>query len=132
MNKQLKKQQPGPLRYLWLFAGHVSVVLGVIGIFLPLLPTTPFLLLAAFLYSKGSETFESWLLDHPRLGPPIREWRSHRVVRPAAKILATVFISSSLLWVWLSGYIPMAGKYAMTCVVIPLLAFLLTRKSSPD
>lgn len=132
MNDQAKKRPTLLLRYIWLIGGHTALILAVFGIFLPILPTTPFLLLAAFCYSNGSKKFENWLLNHERLGPPIRDWRDQRVVRPPAKILATVFISASLLWVWLSGHIPLSGKYSMTCVVVPVLVFLLSRKSSPD
>ena len=53
---------------LWL-AGAMALALGVIGIFLPVLPTTPFVLLAAYCFSRGSERWERWLLEHPQLGP---------------------------------------------------------------
>ena len=55
-------------RVAWSTAGAVSLALGVLGIFLPLLPHTPFVLLAAFCFSRGSERVEAWLLAHPRFG----------------------------------------------------------------
>jgi uncharacterized membrane protein YbaN (DUF454 family) len=120
------------LRYLFLGFGHLFLVIGVIGVFVPILPTTPFLLLTAWCYSRGSETFEQWLLNHKHLGPPVVAWRTHGVVRPGAKILAGVVITSSLLWVWINEQIPLVGKIAMTATVIPVLVFILTRKNSPS
>ena len=86
MNQEPPDKPHIVLRYVFLACGHVFLAVGVIGVFVPLLPTTPFLLLAAWCYSKGSEAFESWLINHKYLGPPVVAWRLHRVVRPGAKI----------------------------------------------
>lgn len=61
-------------RYALLAVGWLSVALGVIGIFLPVLPTTPFLLLAAACFVRSSRHFYDWLVDHPRLGPWFRDY----------------------------------------------------------
>ena len=93
---------PAWLRPLWLAAGAASLGTGIVGIFLPLLPTTPFVLLAAFCFARGSERWERWLLDHPRFGPMVRNWRRDRVVPLRAKQLATVMMSISCTFAWLS------------------------------
>lgn len=76
-------------KYLWMGLGWISVGLGVVGIFLPLVPTTPFLLLAAFAFSKGSERLHDWLLTHPKLGPPIHNWQQHGAVSRKIKVVAS-------------------------------------------
>jgi len=87
-------------RRLWLLAGGVSLVVGIIGIALPLLPTTPFVLLAAFCFSRGSERWEAWLLAHPRYGTMVRHWRQNRAVPLRAKQLASVMMAASSLGSW--------------------------------
>lgn len=82
---------------LWYLAGgHLSVALAVLGIFLPLLPTTPFLLLAAACYARGSVRFYNWLLNNRTFGPIIVNWRVHRSVALRHKITAIVVIVLSI------------------------------------
>ncbi|GAA0859270.1 YbaN family protein [Aliiglaciecola litoralis] len=76
-------------RTLYLSLGWLFVVLGVVGIALPLLPTTPFLLLAAFCFSKSSVYLHNQLLSNPYLGPIILDWEKHGVIRLKTKCIAT-------------------------------------------
>lgn len=80
-------------RFLWLFGGGVALVLGGIGMFVPLLPTVPFLLLAAFCFARSSERLHLWLLAHPRFGEPIRDWQERGAIGRRAKWLATASIA---------------------------------------
>ena len=82
------------IRAFWVTCGAVSLVLGFIGIFLPLLPTTPFVLLAAACFARGSERFHDWLVSHPRFGPLVRDWQAHRSIPLRAKCLAL-----SMMWI---------------------------------
>jgi uncharacterized membrane protein YbaN (DUF454 family) len=88
------RREPGRLlKPLWLAAGWLSLAAGFVGIFLPLLPTVPFVLLAAFCFSRGSARCERWLLRHPRFGPWVEDWRAHRAVPLRAKQLATAMMA---------------------------------------
>ena len=80
---------------LWI-AGTVCVVLGVIGLFLPVLPTTPFILLAAACYARASERFYLWLLNHRIFGPTLREWRRYRSIPWRTKLWAIGLMSTTL------------------------------------
>lgn len=81
------------MKTLYIALGTLSLVLGILGIFLPLLPTTPFLLLTATLYFKSSPRLYDWLLNQRRLGPYIRSFREHKAIPLRAKV-----ISVSLMW----------------------------------
>jgi len=85
------------LRWVCLSGGTISIVLGLIGIFLPLLPTTPFLLLAAYLYSKSSVRYYNWLMNHRRLGPFIRNYREGKGIPLEVKISALTFLWITIL-----------------------------------
>lgn len=76
------------VRLLCLGAGFTALALGLIGIVLPLLPTTPFVLLAAACFARSSERFHGWLLNHRIAGPLIREWREYRAMPRRAKRVA--------------------------------------------
>lgn len=116
-------------RILFLIAGFLSLGIGVVGIVLPLLPTTPFLLLAAFCFARGSEKFHRWLLQHERLGPPIRDWQERGVIRRGPKILATVMILPGWALLLSRPNIPLLGKAAFTVFLLLILLFLWSRRS---
>lgn len=81
------------MRYLWATLGLICVGLGLIGILLPILPTVPFMLLAAFFFSKSSERLHYWLISHPTFGPPIVEWQTNGAINPRVKRIATLSIA---------------------------------------
>jgi uncharacterized membrane protein YbaN (DUF454 family) len=78
----------GPIRGVYLAAGWAFVVLGVVGAVLPVLPTTPFLILAAACFARSSPRLERWLLEHPQFGPVLREWRLRGAIPRRAKMLS--------------------------------------------
>lgn len=107
----------------WLLKGVavVSLVLAVIGAFLPIMPTVPFILLAAWAATKSSPRLAHWLEQHPRMGPPIREWRHGGVVRRPAKWWATIMMSigaASMLLVVRPLWVPFTAIAVMAAVAI--------------
>lgn len=76
-------------RGLYLAGGILAVILGVIGIVLPLLPTTPFILVAAFCFSRSSKTLHTYLVTHPVFGKLISDWENHGVIPLKAKLLGS-------------------------------------------
>jgi uncharacterized membrane protein YbaN (DUF454 family) len=87
-----------PLRRAWLAAGCLCLLLGTVGIVVPLLPTVDFYVLAAWCFGRGSRRWENWLLRHPRIGPLVRDWRANRSVSLQAKWLATLSMTLSCGW----------------------------------
>lgn len=103
MNQDNELKTPGPIkRFLLQFAGWLAVSLGVIGIFLPLLPTTPFLLLAAACFMRSSPSVYHWLVEHPQLGRFIKSFLHGRGLPLKAKIYAVsliwLSIGSTVIW----------------------------------
>lgn len=84
------------MKYLLVFLGSLSLLLGVLGIFLPVLPTTPFLLLSAALYLRSSQQLYNWLMSHKHLGPYIKNFQEHKAIPLRVKI-----VSVSLVWITL-------------------------------
>ena len=86
----------------WIFFG-----LGLVGAFLPVLPTTPFMLLALFMFAKSSERFHYWLYHHRVFGSHLQLWDKHRIIPVKAKIMSVSMMLLSLLYLILFSPIPM-------------------------
>ncbi len=116
------------MRTTYLLIGHASMALGFIGIFVPLLPTTPFVLLAAACYSRGSERFHTWLHEHPRFGPMITAWRENGAIGFRSKIVATVMVAASVTY----STIRLDAPWSVLAVLIggAVLTFLLSRPTA--
>lgn len=83
------------MRHVWLAIGLLSVGLGAIGILLPLLPTVPFMILAAFCFARANPAWEARLLTHPLFGRHIRAWRERGAISAAGKAAATLALAGS-------------------------------------
>lgn len=116
------------LRYLLFAGGCLSVVLGVIGIFLPVLPTTPFLLLAAACFARSSKRFYLWLVLHPKLGPWIRDYLDGQGLPLKGKVWALVLMWASIsvsMWV-----VPLAWvRVFLLICAIGVTAYILKQKT---
>ena len=83
------------VRMAYLLAGLLSLLLAAIGLFVPLLPTVPFVILAAFCFARSSSRLEQWLVGHQRFGPHILAWRSRGAISRAGKKAAIVAFAAS-------------------------------------
>lgn len=117
---------PPLLRLICRGLAFTCIGLGAAGVVLPLLPTTPFLLLAAWAAPKGSPRLARWLWQHPRLGPPLLAWREHRALPRRAKPLACGLLILSWSMLVLNGS-PRAVLIVTACLFLGVAAFLLTR-----
>lgn len=82
-------------KLFWLSFGWVFCLLGFIGLLLPIMPTTPFMIVAAYCFSKGSPRLHQWLLNQKTIGPPLRLWEEKKVIPRRVKTLATILITCS-------------------------------------
>lgn len=103
--------------------GIVSLALGIAGIFLPLLPTTPLLLLSAWLFVRSSPRLYSWLINHPRLGPYIKNFRENHAIPLRVKV-----VSVSMVWLTI-GYciVAVVDEYLWAQIAFTVLAVAVTR-----
>lgn len=118
-------------RLLWLTVGVVSTLCGIAGVVLPLVPTTPFLLLAAFSFGRSSPRMENWLIAHPRLGPPIVDWQTRGAIGRRAKILAVVAMGATLA-ISLVAALPKALILVQAAVLAAVATFILSRPTATD
>jgi hypothetical protein len=118
-------------RYLFLALGWLCVVLGAIGIVLPVLPTTPFLLVAVWAFGKSSPELAARIRNHPRFGPYVRHWQDHGVIPGQAKVLAVLMMAAAGYYlVWHSG-IAIWAAYGVCAIMAGLAVYIVTRPSHP-
>mgnify|MGYP006430438313 CR=1 FL=1 len=120
----------GPLRRAWQGLAVTFIGLGGIGVALPLVPTTPFLLLAAWAASRGSPELHAWLYRHPRYGPILRDWHEHRALRPRIKFVALLLITASWLVMMTTIGSDMV-RLSASIVMLAVAVFLVTRPAAP-
>lgn len=96
-------------RLLLLILGWLSLITGIIGAFLPLLPTTPLVLLAAWCFSKSSERFHTWLIEHKYFGPIVRDWQSADGIPRRARNRAIIF-----MWIGMAISILIVSRFWAT------------------
>ncbi len=118
------------MRYVFLCLGWFFVALGVIGAFLPVMPTTPFLLLAVACFARSSPKLEAWLMNHRTFGPPLKNWRERGAISRRAKITAISLMALSYAGFWFGSH-PSAWLAALVAaLMIAPAVFMLTRPSA--
>lgn len=125
INLMLKKT----IKLLYLSAGLICTALGIIGAFVPVLPTTPFLLVALWAFSKSSPRLRNWLYNHARYGKTLREWFDHGVISTRVKIIAIAAMAVSIPTLYLlTESLLMVSIHAP--VIILTAVFILSRPST--
>lgn len=119
------------IKTLYLIAGGFFVLLGLVGVVLPLLPTTPFLLVATFCFSRSSERLHQALLNNRYVGHLIRDWEQHGVIPLKAKILATSMMIVMVSYPLIFRDFHLGLKAAASTTVVFALAFVWSRPSQP-
>jgi uncharacterized membrane protein YbaN (DUF454 family) len=114
------------IRVFWLLVGLTSVAIGAVGVVLPLLPTTPFLLIAAFAFARSSARLNRWLREHRSFGPLIDNWHRDGSIDRKVKRIAIIVLLMTPVITWLFG----APLWIIACQIVVLSAaavFILTR-----
>ncbi len=118
-------------RIIWLFTGLAAVAIGAVGVVLPLLPTTPFLLVAAFAFARSSRRLNRWLREHRTFGPLINNWHRDGSIDRKSKTMAIIVIVATPVITWLLN----APFWIVACQVVVLSAvalFILSRPSPTE
>jgi uncharacterized membrane protein YbaN (DUF454 family) len=116
--------------HLYLVLGLAFVILAFAGVFLPVLPTTPFLILAAACFTRSSPRLENWLLTHPNFGPALRAWRERGAVSWKAKLMALAGVSLGFLLFWIEIKPGPLLMISVGALVLAGLVYVFTRPSS--
>ena len=117
------------MRILILALAWLMVAIGIVGVFLPVLPTTPFMILAAGLFARSSPRFERWLLEHPKYGKPLTDWRREGAISRNAKIASVSLMTASYAIVWFAGPPQLWLKLLVGVILVACAVFVLSRPS---
>ena len=117
------------MRVLLIITGTICLVLGIIGIFIPLLPTTPFLLLSAAAYFRGSERLYNWLINHKYLGAYIRNFREFRAIPLQAKFFSVTLLLGTIGYCLFFLTLPLWAKILLGCIAIGVTYHILSFKT---
>ena len=115
------------MRAIYMLAGLVMTALGIVGAFLPILPTTPFLLVAVWCFSRSSPRLEHWLLNHRTLGPPLANWRREGAIAARTKVLAVSLIIASYGFFYYRAQPSPLLALAVAAILSASALFILTR-----
>ena len=112
------------MKLVYTSCGLGCLGLAFVGIFLPLLPTTPLVILSAFCFSKGSKTLHRWLLSQPLFGPVLEDWQSHHVIRFHVKCIATSLIALTMSYPVFFGPLPLWVRIGLVGIMAGVLRYI--------
>lgn len=115
------------MRPVWLLSGLALTGLGIIGAFVPIMPTTIFLILAAWCFARSSPRLENWLLSHPSFGPVLQAWRRERAIPRRGKIFACLGMAVGLLLFWIGAHPTLELLLVVLAAVAACAGYIVTR-----
>lgn len=120
------------MRVVYFCMGCVMVALGAIGAVTPLLPTTIFLIAAAWFFARSSPRLEAWLLNHPRFGKTLRDWRSHGAISRPAKLMACAGMTFGFVVFWFSAHPSRLMAAGVAVLLSGCAAYVVSRPTAVD
>jgi len=119
------------MRVVYFSLGWIFFILGLIGVLLPVVPTTPFMLLALWGFARSSDKFHNWLYTHRFFGPPLQQWNEHRVIPLIAKVMSVSFMSISFVMMMFFSPLILWLKVTIAALMIYGAWFILSKPSKP-
>ncbi|WP_273756378.1 YbaN family protein [Bartonella sp. MM73XJBT] len=119
-----------PLRICYYVAGWAMIILAVIGIILPIMPTVPFLLIASWCFARSSPRFHRWLNNHRIFGPPIKQWEEKRAISTFVKVLALMSIAGGFLSFLVITHPALWLALLVAALLLFIVIYIVTRPSS--
>lgn len=117
------------MKYFYLTFGWLFFITGVVGAFLPILPTTIFMILALWCFSKSSEKFHQWLYTHKTFGPPLQQWQQHKIIPAKAKLLAVVMIGFSMSYLYFYPVVRLELTAIIELIMLIVIIYILSKPS---
>ena len=131
MDVHVKRAVSHAARLIWILVGVIALVLGTVGIFVPLLPTTPFLILAAFAFANSSNRLHTWLVEHDIFGPLISNWRRYGSISRPAKIAALLSMFA-VIGLSIVLQVPASVIFVQVLVLSAVALFIVSRPLPPE
>jgi uncharacterized membrane protein YbaN (DUF454 family) len=119
-------------RLIYLGVGWLGLGMAVAGVILPILPTTPMLLVAVWAFGRSSPELAEKIRNHRVFGPPVRDWQDHGAISATAKMLAITVMALMAAWLWFFGSLPVWATLLIIAVMAGAGVFVGTRPGAPD
>ena len=125
------RQKLGVRRLIYLGVGWLGLGMAVAGVILPILPTTPMLLVAVWAFGKSSPELAEKIRNHRVFGPPVRDWQDHGVISTTAKLLAITVMTLMGAWLWIFGNLPVWLTLLISTIMVGAGLFVGSRPGAP-